>query len=108
VPAGLDGAKPAFSPGDEGVRTIYAPQGSCLVFSRRYFEQGGSLEYPAFLFGEEIFVAETVLRLGLQVVYDPRLRVWHDEHASTGRLRSRKLARYVGQSAAYLADTFFP
>jgi len=89
-------------------RIVYAPDGSCLVFSRVFFDRGGSLEYPSFLFGEEIFVAEWARRLQLQVLYEPRLRVWHDDHASTGVFRSRRSAAHVWRSAEYLADTFFP
>jgi len=89
-------------------RAIYAAQGSCIVFSRSYFDRGGKLAYPSFLFGEELFVAETARHLQLQVIYEPRLRVWHDDHASTGVLRSRKIARFVSQSATYIADAYFP
>jgi len=93
--------------GADQVRTIYAPHGSCIIFSERYFQCGGTLGYPSFLFGEELFVAETARRLGLEVVYEPRLKVWHQDHSSTGWLRSRTVASYLGQSARYIADTFF-
>jgi GT2 family glycosyltransferase len=86
---------------------IYAPHGSCLLFARAYFDRGGTLDYPQFLFGEEIYVAETVRALGLQVVYEPRLRVWHDDHASTGLIRSRFVARHVSASARFIADQYF-
>ncbi len=91
---------------DQG-RRIYAPHGSCIVFSQRYFECGGTLAYPSFLFGEEFFVAETARRLGIGVVYEPRLKVWHQDHSSTGWLRSRRVAPYLSASARYVADTFF-
>ena len=86
---------------------IYAPHGSFTIFNRRYFEAGGTLNYEVFLFGEEIFVAETAWRLGLSIVYDPRLKVIHTEHSTTGFFSSRKMAKYVAEAAAYCADTFF-
>jgi len=86
---------------------IYAPQGSCIVFAREYFDRGGTLDYPQFLFGEEIYVAETARALGLQVIYEPRLRMWHDDHASTGLIRSRRVARHVADSARFIADRYF-
>lgn len=88
-------------------RSIYAPHGSVILFSRSYFEAGGSLDHGVFLFGEEVFVAETARRLGLTVTYDPRLVVLHREHATTDMFKNRKMARYVREASAYCADKFF-
>lgn len=87
---------------------VYAPHGSFLILSKNYFAAGGDLEYPEFLFGEEIYIAENIRRLGLKVMYDPSLKVLHEEHRSTKLFRSRKMASYVAPSAAYCANTFFP
>ena len=86
---------------------IYAPQGAFIIFDQRYFESGGTLNHGAFLFGEEIFVAEMAQHLGLSIVHDRRLRVIHGEHSTTGVFGSRKMANHKAQSAAYCADTFF-
>ena len=66
-------------------RVIYAPHGSFLIFSRRFFEAGGFLDDELFLYGEELSVAEICRSLGLPVIFEPELQVWHDEHATTGR-----------------------
>jgi GT2 family glycosyltransferase len=87
---------------------MYAPHGSFVVLSREYFRAGGSLDFPCFLFGEEIYLAESLRTLGLDVIYEPSLEVVHQEHKSTKLLKSRKLARFVASSAAYCADTYFP
>lgn len=88
-------------------RAIYAPHGSFVVFHRSYFEAGGNLDHGVFLFGEEVFVAETVRRLGLTITHDPRFVVLHHEHATTGVFKNRKVARYVREASAYCADKFF-
>lgn len=62
---------------------IYAPHGAFIIFSKEYFERGGSLNAGAFLYAEEIFVAETCRSLGLGVVYSPSFEVLHEEHVST-------------------------
>lgn len=98
------GVKMAFQPGP---RPIYAPHGSFVVFHRSYFEAGGSLDHGAFLFGEEVFVAETARRLGLTVTYDPRLLVLHREHAATAVLKDRQRFLYVREASGYCADEFF-
>ena len=68
---------------------IYAPHGSFFIFSRRYFEAGGCLDGNLFLGGEEVSVAETCRSLCLPVVYEPSLRVLHNEHTCTGKRISR-------------------
>lgn len=86
---------------------IYAPHGACLAFSSSYFEAGGDLEYPGFLFGEEVFVAETARALGLQVAYVPTLRVSSRDHVSTGVIRSREMARHIRESASLIFELYF-
>jgi len=107
----VDSLRQSPSDGAAGRRhsleTIYAPQGSCVIFSKRFFERGGSLEYPSFLFGEEVYVAETARQLGLRVIYHPGIRVSHDDHSSTGLVRSPRVARLVKASARYIADRYF-
>ncbi len=93
---------------DESGGTIYAPHGSFLIFSGEYFRAGGNLDFPCFLFGEEIYLAESLRKLGLDVVYEPSLQVMHQEHKSTKLVKSRELARAIATSATYCADTFFP
>ena len=87
--------------------SIYAPHGSFIAFRSSYFEKGGTLDHPVFLFGEEIFVAETARRLGLTIGYDPRLQVIHREHKSTGYFPSRRISAYSSEAATYCADHYF-
>ena len=68
---------------------IYAPHGSFLIFSRRFFEQGGFLDDGFFLYAEEFSVAEICLRLGLPIIHDPTLRVSHNDSQTTGRVLTR-------------------
>ncbi len=94
---------------DRGGREfIYAPHGAFFIFSRRYFEAGGFVDGNLFLYGEEISVAEICRSLGLAVVYEPSLRVLHNEHSSTGKRISRfsyecqkKALRYIASQYLY-------
>ena len=97
----------AANPATDGLSAIYAPHGAFLVIHRSYFERGGDLRHGAFLFGEEIYMAETARGLGLRVVHDPRLRVLHREHSTMGSFANRTIARHRGEAAAYLADRYF-
>lgn len=80
---------------------IYAPHGSCIVISPNYFEHGGCLEHPAFLFAEEISLAEDCRRFDLKIIYDPSLRITHVQHGQMGIFRSRKVLSYSAEGAKY-------
>lgn len=84
---------------------IYAPHGAFIIFNRSYFIEGGNLDYGSFLYGEEIFVAETALKLGHKVIYDPRVRVVHKEHTTTKNLKKRNYYKY--KSSEYCAKKYF-
>ncbi len=86
---------------------IYAGHGAFLAFRKSYFESGGTLHHGSFLFGEEVFVAETARRAGSSVAYDPRLRVRHEEHKTIGMWPTRLMAARMKEAATYCADTFF-
>ncbi|MGA7684764.1 MAG: glycosyltransferase [Terriglobales bacterium] len=75
--------------GPDFYTTIYAPHGSFIIFSRRFFEEGGFIDDGCFLYAEEIGVAETCWRLGLPVIHDPQLRVLHNDSQTTGRTLTR-------------------
>jgi GT2 family glycosyltransferase len=82
-------------------RPVYAPHGSFIPVHRRYFAEGGSLQHPVFLFGEEITIAERCRRLGLPVMFEPTLRVIHDRNQTTGVWRSRRILRAQAEAADY-------
>ena len=85
----------------------YAIHGSFMVFNKTFFEKGGTINYPSVLFGEELFIAEQARKLSLNMVYEPTLRVEHNEHATTGIFKSRKTIAYLHQSYTYLLKTYF-
>ena len=91
----------------QDILPIYAPHGSLMIFSKRFFTEGGDINYPCFLFMEEIYVAEIARRLNLDVVYVPTLRIIHNDHVSTGIIRSPQMARHMYDSAVYIADKYF-
>jgi GT2 family glycosyltransferase len=89
------------------VGNIYAPHGSCIIFNKNYFDRGGTLDHISFLFGEEIFVGETVKKLGLNVMYFPDIIVRHYEHSSIGNFISRKINRFYRQSIVNIIDNYY-
>ncbi|HEU4654944.1 MAG TPA: hypothetical protein VFS47_13225 [Steroidobacteraceae bacterium] len=88
-------------------RRIYAAHGAFMIFSKRYFTCGATLEHPPFLFGEEISVAEQARNAGLSVIYDPQIRVEHEEHVSISTLPSRRVQAFHAEAAAFIAEKYF-
>lgn len=86
---------------------IYAPHGSCLVFHRNYFERGGTLDLPNFLFGEEVLVAETARQLNLDVVYHPEMIIRDYEHASTGFFITPRINRYNREAIRSILERYY-
>jgi GT2 family glycosyltransferase len=86
---------------------IYAPHGSFVIFSRRFFEEGGFIDDGCFLYAEEFGVAETCLRLGLPIIHDPELRVSHNDNQTTGRMLSRGGYLLQKESLKYALGKYF-
>ena len=80
---------------------IYAPSGAFLIFTRKFFDAGGFIDDGAFLYAEEFRVAEMCRQLGLPVIHDPKLRVWHEGSQSTGRMLTRSLFRHQKEGFDY-------
>jgi GT2 family glycosyltransferase len=94
----------------EGVaepRAVYAAHGSFMIFSSEFFLRGGDLSHAPFLFFEEITIAERVRRLNLPILFAPKLRVVHEEHASTSRLPGRLHHRFVREALVHVTDSYF-
>lgn len=77
---------------------IYAAHGSCFIIAPELL-QSPAIDYPQFLFGEEIFLAEVAKTQGLSVLYAPQLRAAHAEHQSTGVWRTRQVLKWQRDSA---------
>jgi GT2 family glycosyltransferase len=87
-------------------RAIYAPHGAMFVFSRRFFEAGGFIDDGAFLYAEELRIAEMCRHLGLPIIHDPGLRVWHEEGRTLGRLLTRETYLHQKNGFNYAATRY--
>jgi len=85
----------------------YAGHGSFIILTRSYFERCGKVNYPVFLFCEEIYLAEMCQTAGLKVVYCPSLKVDDSEHASTGKMSHRLYCHYNLEAMNYIINTFY-
>ena len=81
---------------------IYAGHGSCMIFSKDFFSNGGFLDTGFSMYGEEISTAEIAKKVNSQIYYIPSLSIIHNEHQSTGKsslkdnfMKSKKTYYYI-------------
>jgi len=86
---------------------IYAAHGSFIIFTNSFTEFLQTMEYPCFLFGEEIYLAENLQKLGLRTYYEPKLKVFDFEHVSTGKMRKKAYYLYNYTSIDMLLKEYF-
>lgn len=93
---------------DHTPRNIYAGHGSFIILTRNYFQRCGKIDYPPFLFCEEIYLAENCRRNGLAVKYDPSIVIYDNEHASTSELAKKEIFyKYNYIAVKYILDKFY-
>lgn len=86
---------------------IYAGHGSFIILTKQYINKCGIINYPAFLFGEEIYLAEQCLSHQLKVMYVPDIVVFDDEHASTGKMNTHFYNHCNKQAMDYIIKTYY-
>ena len=86
---------------------IYAGHGSFIILTQQYFRLCGIIDYPVFLFCEEIYLGEQCRLHQLKVIYDPTIRVTDAEHASTSTIRRSKYCEYNFQAISHILETYY-
>lgn len=71
------------------IMPIYAGHGSIMMFTGAFLSRHINLQFPSFMYAEEIYMAELVRSDGLKAYYVPMLRVENVGEASTGLLGNR-------------------
>lgn len=86
---------------------IYAGHGSFMLLTRSFFESYKEIHYPIFLFGEELFLAEEILKASKKVRYVPSLVIYDNEHVSTSTLKKKSYFKYNQESIKYILDNYY-
>ena len=87
---------------------IYAGNGSFFLFTQAFVQLNVPLQYPCFLYGEEIYFAELVRKSGLRTVFVPNLYIENKTpNVSTSRLGTKGRCAYSKQAMDYLFKTFY-
>lgn len=86
---------------------IYAGHGSCIILTRKYIEACGKIDYPVFLFCEEIYLAEMCRKARLSVEYVPGIKVNDIEHVSIGKMPRKIYCQYNYEAVDYIIQRFY-
>ncbi len=86
---------------------IYAGHGSFIILTRQYFNHCGKINYPVFLFCEELYLAEMCMKAGLKVEYVPDIKVIDLEHVSTGKMSHHFYCHCNNEAMQYIMSTFY-
>ena len=82
-----------------------ALHGSYLVLGPAFVEKFEGLEQVTFLYGEEWLLYRRCRMEGIPIVYEPSIRIWHDEHAvqkmQTGSEIKKMINRWRIESESY-------
>lgn len=97
--------KTMYTPSPE--MDIYAGHGSFMMLTNHFFEHYKKMEYPIFLFGEEIYLGELIRLAGMRVRYVPSLEVIDMEHTSTGKMKKAFYYKCNKESIDFILSTFY-
>lgn len=89
------------------ISEIYAGHGSFIILTKNFIKVFRKLNYPIFLFGEELFLAELCRIEGLTVEYCPSLKVWDEEHVSTSKMKSKFYYECNHSAIKYIISHFY-
>ena len=70
---------------------IYQGHGALYLLGPKFFEHFAALWAPTFLMGEEFFLSKQLSDQGMQLYYEPGIRLTHHWHATIGQQPSRKM-----------------
>lgn len=86
---------------------IYAGHGSCIILTSNFFKIHKQLNYPVFLYGEELYLAELILHKGMKVKYVPAIKINTIGSVSTSKMPSKSFLKYNKEAIDYILKTFY-
>lgn len=86
---------------------VYSGHGSFIILTRQYIQQCGKINYPLFLYGEEMYLAEQCRAHQLKVLYSPDIHIIDMEHVSTGKMKHSVKCRYNYDAIQYILKNFY-
>ena len=86
---------------------VYAGHGSFIILTKEYIKQCGIINYPIFLYGEEIYLAEQCRKNSLKVIHTPEIQVYDFDHYSTSGMKRKFYYQCHYEAIDYAIKNFF-
>lgn len=91
---------------EEDSQEVYAAHGAFFILRKPFFEKI-DLNYGAFLYSEEAFIAENIRLLNKKNFFDKEIKVIHKEHSTTSLIGTKKRGKYIKESLKYVLREFY-
>lgn len=88
-------------------RYVYEVHGCYFILSGNFADAIQNLEYGVFLYSEEAYIAELILKNGMKTFYDSTLEVVHLEHSTTKFVKCTMVSKYIHDSMLYIKNEFY-
>ena len=86
---------------------IYAGHGSFIILTKEYIQQCGIINYPVFLYDEELYLAEECRSHGLKVVHEPSIVIVDIGKVSTGKMPSDFYCKCNEEGINYILNKYY-
>lgn len=86
---------------------VYEVHGCYFIINSELYNVMKRRPYEAFMYSEEAYIAELVYINGKKTLFNPVLRINHNEHSVTGNLQYKVIARHIKESMAYIKREFY-
>ena len=86
---------------------IYAGHGSIIMLTSNFFKNYSKIDYPVFLYGEELYFAELIRRKRMRVVYTPSIVLNTIGGVSTSKMPSDSFFKYNKEAINYILENFY-
>lgn len=90
-----------------GSKNTYEVHGSYIILKPLLVKELVKEKFEAFMFSEESFIAEIVLKNNKIVYYDSELKIIHNEHSVTGQIVSAKKIQMYSESLKFILKRFY-
>lgn len=87
--------------------SVYAGHGSFIILTKTFFQLCGIVNYPIFLYGEEIYLAELCRLHELRVIYSPQIRIIDIGRVSTKKISLHQFCKYNYEAINYIIHNFY-
>ena len=86
---------------------IYAAHGSFMLFTREFVRRYPTLQFPSYMYGEEIWLAELIRLADMHVLYAPALKIQNTGNINTSQLQLSRKLNWSKTSLRIIAKQFF-